>query len=136
MRFLTIGLFMALGLVIQAGFILACSLILDKPFTILLVGIVFGVSVTYAVAIIMRSKNPIVIGGGGGGDGEHTTPLAWLGIAGVLVACGFYAYASDRPYYLLYKEIPHIAAAMIFLPGTLVGCGAIVCLMAGRALSR
>lgn len=134
MRFLTIGLFMALGLVIQAGFILACSLILDKPFAILLVGILFGLSVTYAVAIIKRSKNPIVIGGGDAA--EHTAPLAWLGVASVLIACGFYAYASDRPYYLLYKEIPHIAAAMIFLPGTLVGCGAIVCLMAGRALSR
>ena len=134
MQFITTGLVAALGLVIQAGFILACSLILDRPFAILLVGIVFGIAATYAVALIVRSKTPMAIGGDN--QAEHSIPLVWLCLAGVLIVCGFYAYASDRSYYLLYKEIPHIAAAMIFLPGALVGCGAIVCLMAGRALSR
>jgi hypothetical protein len=41
---------------------------------------------------------------------------------------------SDRPHYLLYRDMPHIAAAMLFLPGMLIGSGCILCMIAGRAV--
>lgn len=134
MKFLTMALGGVLGIIVPLGFILACSLILDRPVTIMVVGIVFGFSATYALAEIVQAKQ-----GSRTGDIEGRKDALAIIMAGAsagLILSGFYLYASDRPYYLLYKSIPHIAAAMIFVPGTLVGCGTILCLLAGKSLYR
>lgn len=133
MKFLAIILCTALGVMVPTGFVLACSLILDMPIVILIVGIVFGFSATYALSVISE------------GEGEEAVamqkrwdvamPASIICLSAALILSGLYLYISDRPYYLLYKNMPHIAAAMIFLPGALIGCGAILCMLAAYAFA-
>ena len=134
LRFLTMALGLALGLMIPLGFILACSLILDRPVTILIVGIIVGISATYALSVILM--RPSKHDEEHVGDAVPKVSLAMICLATALIVCGFSIYVSDRPHYLLYRDMPHIAAAMLFLPGMLIGSGCILCMIAGRAVPR
>lgn len=134
LKFLTMALGAALGLMVPIGLILACSLILDRPVTILVVGIIVGISATYALSVVLvrPSKHDEADKVGA----ASPVPLATICVATALIVCGLSTYVSDRPHYLFYRDMPHIAAAMLFLPGMLVGCGCILYLIAGRAASR
>lgn len=133
MRFLTIILCTALGIMVPTGFVLTCSLILDMPFVILIVGIVFGFSATYALSVISEGEGDEVVAMQKRWD--VAMPASIICLSAALILSGLYLYISDRPYYLLYKNMPHIAAAMIFLPGALIGCGAILCMLAAYAFA-
>jgi len=134
MRFLTISLCGLLSLILPFGFITASALILDKPLAILIVGFVFGLAATYALSIVTERREsnrlPSSLGRGTG------LPVAATVIPIFLMSCGLYVYWAELPQYLRYKDIPQLAAAMLFVPGVLVGCGAILAVLAGRNLRR
>ena len=134
MRFLTISLCGLLSLILPFGFITASALILDKPLAILIVGFVFGLAATYALSIVTVRRE-------GNRLPRLPLPSAGLPIAAtvipiLLMSCGLYVYRSELPQYLRYKDVPQLAAAMIFFPGALVGCGAILAVLAARNLRR
>ncbi|MGY4397247.1 hypothetical protein ACVWZA_002441 [Sphingomonas sp. UYAg733] len=107
------------GVVVMLGLAWLCSLLLDHPVLILLIGCTFGVGGVAALYIAMQRSRARLKP-----TDTQTDPAlkpATYFVLACTIAIAVYLLSESRGHYLYYRRSPLIAACMIYAPSVLIG---------------
>ncbi len=107
------------SVVVMLGLAWLCSLLLDHPVLILLIGCAYGLGGVAILYIAMQRaharRKPADT------DKDPALKPAMYVVLACMIAIGVYLLTESWDHYLYYRRSPVIAACMIYAPGVLIG---------------